>query len=97
MIGFLFIPDEVNTATVGVNWTHNNNNYDLSHYTVQLFEDNTETESIAIPAESNTLVAIFSVYFSGTVDVHVRITVTSKCNETTKGTLTRTIQISGTG
>ncbi len=93
VIGSLFRPEDYNTASVKVNWAHNNGNYDPSHYTVQLFENNTETEYITISAESNSLVAIFSVSFNAMVDVHARITVTSKCNETTKGILTRTIRI----
>ncbi len=81
------------TADVRVTWRHKNGSYDPSHYTVQLFENNTGTESIAIPAENNSLVATFSVSFSGTMDIHARVTVMSKCNQTTDGVVTDTITI----
>ncbi len=78
-----------NTAGVDINWIHNNGNYDPSHYTVQLFENNAETKSIAISAESNRLVAVFAVSFD--VNVYARITVTSKCSQTSDGVFTDTI------
>ncbi len=79
-----------NTAGVDINWIHNNGNYDPSHYTVQLFENNTETKSIAISAESNRLVAVFPAV-SVDVNVYARITVTSKCSQTSDGVFTETI------
>ncbi len=81
------------TAVVGVTWGHNNGSYDPSHYTVQLFANNTETESMAIPAENNSFVATFSVSFSGAMDIYARVTVMSKCNQTTDGVVTDTITI----
>ncbi len=99
MIGSFFSPNEVNMAGVRVNWTHNNNgNYDPSHFTIQVFESDTNTsiKSIAISAESNSFEAILAVSFSATkptMEVYANITVTSKCNQTTDGVLTNTVQI----
>ncbi len=98
MIGSFFTPNEFNIAGVGVNWTANNGNYDPSHFTVQLFETNTNTEviqSISISAESNTFEAIFvfAVPFNAPMSVYANITVTSKCSQTTSGVLTDTIRI----
>ena len=96
MITSFFSWNEFNTAGVEVNWTHNNGNYDPSHFTIHLFENNTDTqiESIAISAESNSYGAILAVPFSATVyNVYARITVTSKCNQTTNGVVTNTIRI----
>ncbi len=96
MIGCFSPPNEVNVAGVRVNWTPNDGNYDPSHFTVQVFESNTNTtaiKSIAISAESNSFEAILAVPFSAPMDVYARITVTSKCNQTTDGVITDTIQI----
>ncbi len=79
--------------TVGVTWRNNDGNYDPSHYTVQLFENNTLTGSTVISAESNRLEAIFAVSFSATVNVYAKITVTSKCNQTSDGVFTDTFTI----
>ncbi len=95
MIGSFSPPNEVNMAGVRVNWTHNNGNYDPSHFTIQVFESDTNTaiKSIAISAESNSFEAILAVPFSAPMDVYARVTVTSKCNQTTDGVMTDTIQI----
>ena len=97
MIGYFPPPNELNTAGVRVNWTHNdsNSNYDPSHFTIQVFESNTSTaiKSIAISAESNSFEAILAVPFSAPMKVYARITVTSKCSQTTNGVMTNTIQI----
>ncbi len=77
---------EFNTA--GVTWKNNDGDYDPSHYTVQLFANNTLTESTVISAESDRLVAEFTVSFSTTVNVYAKITVTSKCNQTSDGVFT---------
>ncbi len=82
---------EFNTA--GVTWRNNDGNYDPSHYTVQLFANNTLTESTVISAESNRSVAEFTASFSGTVNVYAKITVTSKCNQTSNGVVTDTFTI----
>ncbi len=87
---------EFGTDDVGVTWTPKDGNYDPSHYTVQFFENNTKTESVTISAESNNLVAGFTASFSATVDVHAKITVTSKCNQTTDGVFTDTLTITST-
>ena len=82
-------------AGVGVNWAHNDSNHDPSHFTIQVFDSNTNTEikSIAISAESNSFEAILTVPFSAPMDVYARITVTSKCSQTTGGVMTDTIRI----
>ena len=67
-------------GTVQVTWIQNIGNYDLSYYTVQLLQDNAETQSTVVSAESNSLIAVFSVPFN--VNVSARITVTSKCVQT---------------
>ena len=82
---------DFNTAGVRVTWMNNDGLYDPSHYTVQLFANNTLTESSVIFAGSNRLV--FAVSFSATVNVHAKITVTSKCNQTSDGVFTDTITI----
>ncbi len=96
-IGSFFTPNEVNMGGVLVNWTHTNGSYDPSHFTVQVFDNNTSTaiKSIAISAESNSLEAILAVPFSAPMDVYIyaRITVTSKCSQTTDGVITETIRI----
>ncbi len=83
---------DFNTAGVRVTWMNNDGLYDPSYYTVQLFANNTLTESSVIFAGSNRLV--FAVSFSATVNVHAKITVTSKCNQTSDGVFTDTITIS---
>ena len=89
-----FTPNEVNMAGVLVNWTHTNGSYDPSHFTVQVFDNtNTAIKSIAISAESNSFEAILAVPFSAPMDVYARITVTSKCSQTTDGVMTETIWI----
>ncbi len=95
MIGYFSPPNEVNMAGVRVNWTPHNGNYDPSHFTIQVFEPNTNTaiNSIAISAESNSYEAILAVPFSATMDVYARVTVTSKCNQTTNGVMTDIIRI----
>ena len=87
---------EFGTDDVGVTWTPKDGNYDPSHYTVQFFENNTKTETITISAESNSLAAQFTASFSTTVDVRAKITVTSKCNQTTNGVFTETLTITST-
>ncbi len=95
MIGYFSPPNEVNMAGVRVNWTPNDGNYDPSHFTVQVFESDTNTaiKSIAISAESNSFEGILAVPVSTTMNVYARITVMSKCNQTTDGVTTNTIQI----
>ncbi len=95
MIGYFSPPNEINMAGVRVTWTHNNGSYDPSHFTVQVFESNTNTaiKSIAISAESNSFEAILAVPFSAPMDVRARVTVTSKCSQTTDGVWTSTIPI----
>lgn len=94
MIVHVFRP-KLNTGYVEVNWTHPiGGQYDPSHYMVQLFEkntetNNTETKSFVVPADSNNVTV--SVSFNSTV--HARISVTSKCNETSNGKSTSTIRI----
>ena len=94
MIGY-FPSNKVNMAGVRVNWTPNDGNYDPSHFTIQLFESDTNTtiKSIAISAESKSFEAILDVPVSTTMNVYARVTVTSKCNQTTNGVTTNTIQI----
>ncbi len=84
---------EFNTAGVRVTWMNNDGLYDPSHYTVQLIANNNLTESTVIFAESNRLVAVFAASFSATVNVYAKITVTSKCNQTSDGVFTDTIPI----
>ena len=95
MIEYFSPPNEVNMAGVRVTWTHNNGSYDPSHFTIQVFEPNTSTaiKSIAISAESNSFEAILAVPFSAPMDVRARVTVTSKCSQTTDGVWTNTIPI----
>ncbi len=95
VIEFFFPPNKVNMAGVQINWTHNNGSYDLSHFTIQVFESDTNSaiKSIAISAESNSYEAILAVPFSAPMDVYARVTVTSKCNQTTDGVMTDTIRI----
>ncbi len=92
MVGFF---NEDNMAGVRINWTHNDGNYDRRHFTVQVFENNTNTliKSIDISAERNSYEAILTEPISAPIDVYARITVTSKCSQTTDGVLTDTIQI----
>ncbi len=82
-------------AGVRVNWTHNDGNYDPSHFTIYVLESDTNTtiNSIAISAESNSFEGILAVPFSAPMDVYARVTVMSKCNQTTNGVTTNTIQI----
>ena len=75
-------------STVQVTWMQALGNYDLSYYTVQLFENNAATRSTVVPAESN-LIAVFSV--PPNVQVRARITVTSKCAQTSTGVSTSNI------
>ena len=82
-----------NMAGVRINWTHNDGNYDCRHFTVQVFENNTLIKSIDISAERNSYEAILTEPISAPIDVYARITVTSKCNQTTDGVLTDTIRI----
>ncbi len=88
-------PNEVNMAGVRVNWMHNNGSSDLSHFTILVFESGTNTaiKSIAISAESTSYEAILAVPFSAPMDVYARVTVTSKCSQTTDGVMTDTIRI----
>ncbi|XP_064404105.1 uncharacterized protein LOC135349505 [Halichondria panicea] len=94
MIGYFSPPNE-GTAGVRVNWTPNDENYDPSHFTIQVFDSNTNTaiKSIAISAESNSFEAILAVPFSAPMDVYACVTVTSKCNQTTDGVMTDYIRI----
>ena len=78
-------------GTVNVTWKQEIGNYDLSYYTVQLLQDNAETQSTVVSAESNSLIAVFSVPFN--VNVSARITVTSKCAQTSTGVSTNTIRL----
>ncbi len=78
-------------GTVQVTWIQNIGNYDLSYYTVQLLEANAETQWTVVSAESNSLIAVFSVPFN--VNVSARITVTSKCVQTSTGVSTNTTSL----
>lgn len=103
----------VGTSEMGVmfiNWTRNTGNYDLSHYTVELFlaQDRTPTLSIVVSTENtvfpsyNRLTGIIGTGSTPAVilpvdinrEVFARITTTSKCNQTSFGVNTQTI-ISG--
>ena len=94
MIGYFSPPNE-GTAGVRVTWTPNDGNYDPSHFTIQVFDSNTNTaiKSIAISAESNSFEAILAVPFSAPMDVYACVTVMSKCNQTTDGVMTDSIRI----
>ncbi len=82
------------SATVEVTWLHTGGNYDPSHYTVQLFVNTADPVTVVISAESNSTLAVFSVPFvNTTVNVTARITVTSKCGQTTTGVFTDTVTI----
>lgn len=86
-------PSDV-AATVKVTWVHTDGNYDPSHYTVRLFVNSAETVTTVVSAESNSS-AVFSVPFNTTsfVNVNASITVTSKCDYTTTGAYTGTVNI----
>ncbi len=93
MIEHLFTSN--NFASVRVTWMPVDGNYDSSHFTIKVFETNTdsEIESIAISAETNRFKAILTVPFISTMSFYASITVTSKCNQTTSGVPTPTIRI----
>ncbi len=82
---------------VELTWRNTKGNYDPSHYTVQLFANNTLIGSTVISASSR-LVAEFATpfTFSGTVNVYAKITVTSKCNQESDGVFTDTFTITST-
>ena len=82
------------SATVEVTWNRTDGNYDPSHYTVQLFVNTAELVIVVISAESSSTLAVFSVPFvNTTVSVTARITVTSRCDQTTAGVFADTVTI----
>ncbi len=62
-------------------------NYDLSHYTVQLFVNNAETSSIDVSFGTTEII----LPVPSNIDIYAKITATSKCNQTSAEVETNTI------
>lgn len=77
-----------NVSVVIVNWTPTVGNYDLSHYTVELFCNSILISSRLVSSGNST---VFFVPVNG--EVQARITTTSECNVTSNGVFTDPITI----
>ncbi len=88
LLGILDDSDEYSSA-VKVFWSPNIGSYDLSHYTVQLLQNDTLISETAING--------FEVILFVPVGMNIRakITTTSKCGETSKGVYTEILAGSG--
>ncbi len=90
VIAFEGMLSNSDAGIVNVNWNPAIGNYDLSHYTIHLFQGSTKIgESRAV----NSLHAVFAVPVDIGAEIQAKITTTSKCDQTSNGVFTNSVRV----
>ena len=78
-----------NFGVVNVEWRPTEGNFDVSHYTVQLYQNGNE---ISDPIAVNSLNTVIATSVHVGADIQAKIRTTSKCKDVSPGVFTESVK-----